>query len=82
MPTTYSLLRSRVTRAPARFESGSLVTEETFECVFMEKSTLRWVGGARFFGYSVKSVLRRFLVLRGQVIREAGSYLCKSPILL
>ena len=76
MPPTHSLLRSRVTRVPSRFESGSLVTEETFECIFMEQSTLRWIGGAQFFGFSARTILQRFLGLRYQIVREAENYSC------
>ena len=74
MPATHSLLRSRVTRSKLRFESGSAVTEEVYECIFMEQSTLRWVGGARFFGSSAKSILSRFLGLRRLVLREVKTY--------
>ena len=78
MAVTHSLLRSRVTRAPVRFESSSAVTEEVFECIFMEKGTLRRIGAARDFGDSVMNVLEHFLVLRYQIIREIQSYLGKK----
>ena len=77
MAVTHSLLRSRVTRAPIRFESSTAVTEEVFECIFMEKGTLRRIGASGEFGESVKIILEHFFVLRYQIIREVQSYLGK-----
>ena len=71
MAPSYSILRSRVTRSDLRFESGSTVSEEVFECNFTEKSTLCWVDGAHFFGAGVIKVLRRYLGLRDFILREA-----------
>ena len=75
MAVTHSLLRSRVTRAPIRFESSSAVTEEVLECIFMERGTLRRIGASEEFGDSVKCILGHFLVLRHQILREVQSYL-------
>ena len=77
MAPSHSLLRSRVTRSGLRFESSSAVTEEVFECIFTEQSSICWVGGVKFFGHSVKSILTRYLGLRSFVIQEARSYSCK-----
>ena len=75
MAVTHSLLRSRVTRSSLRFESSSAVTEEVFECIFMEKGTLRRRGASEEFGDAAMCILKRFLVLRHQIMREVQSYL-------
>ena len=71
MAPSYSILRSRVTRSDLRFESGSTVSEEVFECNFVERSAFCWVNGANFFGAGVIKVLRRYLGLRDFILREA-----------
>lgn len=73
MPFTHGLLRSRVNRDDPRFESSSLVTEEIFECNFMEKGTIRRIATSREFGTDVKRILGRYLCLRSQIRRELTS---------
>ena len=74
MPFTYGLLRSRVNQGEPRFESSSLVTEEIFECNFMEKGTIRRIAVSREFGNDVKRILGRYLCLRSQIRRELSTF--------